>query len=239
MQITITTCIHAIVSFLVARWRWACAVAAGIALAGLIYAGFYNKHSWNWGDFPSWIAAITTGGLLIGAAFTVYFARKAFIAQSQQLKDQQQINVKQTVLLDLQVQELQASLEERKREDAERRRAQASLVFTWEELATVQSIGTGSAEVITVFVKNTSEQPIYDLRFTWAADRARYDPTVRAKPLMPGDGDSDFRPMPVGAEHAAFGAAVIFRDRNYFWWRVRPNGRLDDLGRNEVARDDW
>ena len=72
----------------------------------------------------TWIGAIATALLAVGAGSTVYYARKAFTAQSQQLSGQQEINR-------LQAQEIRESLAERKRDREQRRRAQAAQVFTW------------------------------------------------------------------------------------------------------------
>lgn len=67
---------------------------------------------------PNWISAVATVGLLIGAIVTARYAIKAFGKQSEQLKDQRDIN-------ELQAKDLEASLEERKRlrEVAEREQA--------------------------------------------------------------------------------------------------------------------
>lgn len=111
------------------RWRWTYLATGCLALAGLIYAGYRNRHSWHWGDFPTWVAAIATLGLLIGAAITVYYARKAFNAQSQQLADQLELSGKQAVVLGPQEAELKQSIAERRRDRDQRHRAQASLVF--------------------------------------------------------------------------------------------------------------
>lgn len=65
-------------------WRWASYLAASIALATVIAAGIRNRHSWHWGDFPTWVLAV-------GAIITSIFAFLAFRKQSEEvrtLKDQ-------------------------------------------------------------------------------------------------------------------------------------------------------
>lgn len=79
----------------------------------------------------AWLTAGATTALALLAAATAWFARKAFLAQSdevrtlkRQLEDQQALSAKQTPVLELQAQELTESLAERKREADERHRAQ-------------------------------------------------------------------------------------------------------------------
>jgi hypothetical protein len=92
----------------------------------------------------AWLATVATGLLAILAIVTAIFAIKAFGKQSGQLKlqqlqleDQHTVNAKQIEVLQLQAQELNSSLEERKREAGERHRAQATRVFVWEDRQTV------------------------------------------------------------------------------------------------------
>src|SRR5258706_15912286 len=93
----------------------------------------------------TWTSTIATAGLLILAIITAIFAIKAFGKQADEVKtvkkqaaDQRAGNEKLAAAADLHVQDLQASLAERKREAAERERAaaelhraQASRVFLW------------------------------------------------------------------------------------------------------------
>ena len=67
-------------------------------------------------DVPTWITAVATVGLLIGAIFTAMYAIKAFGKQSEQLAEQREINEKQTKVLKLQATELDESIKERKQE---------------------------------------------------------------------------------------------------------------------------
>src|SRR5260221_13834131 len=90
------------------------------------------------------ITAIATAVLAAFAIVTAWYARRAFREQSEevrtlkkQLKDQQDLTAKQTPVLELQAEELRESLDERKREAANQRRAQASMVFVWQERAKV------------------------------------------------------------------------------------------------------
>ena len=187
---------------------------------------------------PTWITAIATVGLLIGAGITAVYAVRAFAKQSQQLMDQREVNSEQTRVLRLQAEELRASIDERQGQVAERRRAQASLIYVWEERIAEHAAGMGPVSTVTAYVKNTSEQPIYDLCFSWRVDGQRDHQTIRAKPLMPGEEDSDIAPA-AGADPAALSAVAIFRDRSEWWWRAWPEGRLDELKQHPAQPDCW
>jgi hypothetical protein len=82
-------------------------VGVGFLIGLLIFGDPWHLPP-AWGDIPTWISAIATIGLLIGAIITAKYAIKAFGKQSQQLEDQREINK-------LQARDLESSLEERKR----------------------------------------------------------------------------------------------------------------------------
>jgi hypothetical protein len=96
----------------------------------------------NWADG---VTAIATAILAGGATATAVYARRAFLAQSCQLKIEQW---------------------ERNREAEERRTAQAVQVFIVQVLAMRAVPGQGDPrEVVTAQVHNTSRQPVFDLCF--------------------------------------------------------------------------
>ena len=103
-------------------------IVAGFLLGMLIFGSPWHLPP-AWGDIPTWITGIATGGLLGGAIITARYAIRAFGKQSEQLEDQRKINAEQTRVLALQAEELGESLKERKREAEQRRRAQAARVF--------------------------------------------------------------------------------------------------------------
>lgn len=94
-------------------------------------------------DLPGEITAIATAALAVFAILTAAFAILAFCKQSKEVSDQarmlklqseqfseqRKVNAEQIRVLTLQAAELSESLKERKREAAERRRAQAGRVF--------------------------------------------------------------------------------------------------------------
>jgi hypothetical protein len=187
---------------------------------------------------PTWITAVATVGLLVGAVITAIYAVRAFDEQSRQLIDQREVNSEQTKVLRLQAEELKASIEERHNQADERRRGQASLIYVWEDRIVEHPAGVGSVSTVTAHVKNTSDQPIYDLRFSWRVSNQRDRQTIRARPLMPGEEDSDIAPA-VSGDPADLSAVAIFRDRSEWWWRAWPDGRLDELEQHPVQPDWW
>lgn len=158
--------------------------------------------------FALQLTAVATAALAILALITAWYARRAYLAQ---------------------VSELRGVLDDRKQEAVERRRAQAAQVYVWEAHITHHEIGMPSQPTIKAFVRNTSEQPIYDVRFNWGSASSFTHETRRVAPLPPKEEDSDAALVPGGPGWSTFGAAVTFRDRAGVWWRTRPGGRFDEL----------
>ena len=161
-----------------------------------------------WGDIPTWITAIATVGLLIGAIITAIYAIRAFREQSR---------------------EVGILLEQNDRDIRDRRRDQASRVFVHEERYTYHAVGKPSEKDITAYVHNTSEQPVYDVAFRWHSWGEPYTENRRDEPLMPGAKDHDSARVPLDADPEQFGAFVIFRDRAGVRWRAHPDGRFDEI----------
>jgi cbb3-type cytochrome oxidase subunit 3 len=194
-------------------------------------------------DLSAEITAIATAALAAFAIFTTVFAILAFRKQSKevsdqaamlkvqsdQLEEQRKVNAEQTRVLALQVKELGESLEERRREALERRSSQASQVFVREERYTYHAVGKPPEKDITVYVRNTSKQPVYEVWFSWHSGGRPYTQYRRDEPLMPNGQDRDSAQVPTEADPDKFGAAVIFRDRAGVWWRAHPDGRLDEV----------
>lgn len=144
--------------------------------------------------------------------------------QSKQLDDQRQANARQAEVLELQASELRESLDQRKREAELRHRDQANRVFI-AETRPAQPEGLPS---VTAYVKNTSDQPIYDLELRWHLGSAGYgDPNPEPLGnLMPGMETNRTREFPRGTNLAASGAVVTFRDTAGVTWIRRPDGSL-------------
>jgi hypothetical protein len=114
--------------------------------------------------FATWFTAVATGVLAIFAAVTAVFARRAFNKQSEQLKDQQEVNREQVGVLRLQSDDLKESLVERKREADERRRAQAETVdVTWAAKKSTRGDERWPDMKSLVTVTNGSRRPIRDV----------------------------------------------------------------------------
>lgn len=167
-------------------------------------------------DLSGEITAIATAVLAVFAILTAYYARKAFLKQSQEvtdqasmlkvqsdeLEEQRKINAEQTRVLALQAEELRESLGERKREADQRRRAQAAQVFISEEHQPGSSVkgvtdsdrfgaiafGEVDCIVAAVTVENASNQPIYDAELRWYPGSADHgDPDPEPLgTIMPG-----------------------------------------------------
>ncbi len=108
----------------------------------------------------TWIGAIATVVLAVGAGFTVYYARQAFTKQSAELEDQRETNQKLAAAAELQTEELRASRSQREREAEELRRAQASKVNAWFGSRLVSG---------TVFYGSDGPRPVSPAVPTWGA----------------------------------------------------------------------
>jgi hypothetical protein len=184
-------------------------VLVGFAV-GLVIFGSPLHLPPAWGDIPTWLTAAFTALLAVFAIVTAWYAREAFRQQSVEVRD---------------------LLQERRREAEERRRAQASMVFVSYKHSDRQPMGQPQQGRATMYVKNTSEQPIYELRFAWPGFHEEL--TIREQPLMPGEQDGDFRPVAPGPGNPP-ACAAIFRDRDEIWWRADSGGKLVDLGKHEA-----
>lgn len=183
--------------------------------------------------FATQLSAIATTVLAVFAIVTALFAVLAFRKQSKEVHDQadmlaeqRKLNEEQTPVLRLQAKELRESLDERTREAAERRRAQASRVFIWQDHIKDDEFG---ALTVTAHVKNTSEQPIYALWFSWHDGHRPVTQNQRMRPLIPGEEATDDAEIPVGSDPDQFGVVAIFRDHAGIRWHTRPDGTFGEL----------
>src|SRR5260370_150316 len=187
------------------------------------------------------ITAVGTGGVALFAIITAWYARKAFRGQSQevgllqqQLDDQRQINARQAEVAELQAQELRDSLDERKRDAAARKRAQASRVFLSEYRSDPRAeIKHPASDGIVVQAENTSEQPIYDVEFRWHRGSAPWGEPDCFRQMLPGERRDSNRMLPADlpdyVDRSVFGAVLRFRDASGVLWLRRPGGELNEL----------
>src|SRR6266849_2374017 len=112
----------------------------------------------------TWTGVGATVGLFFGSVIAAVFAIKAFGQQSQEVRllqeelvDQREANRQQGEVLRLQAQELRESFDERQHDREQRRRDQATRVFTWAGVVEDQPT------LYYVAVRNASDRPIYNL----------------------------------------------------------------------------
>ncbi len=188
-------------------------------------------------DLSAEITAIATAVLAVFAILTAAFAMLAFRKQSKevsdqasmlevqsgQLAEQRKVNAEQIRVLGLQAAELRESLEERTRDTAERRRAQASRVFISAEPSPE---GGDPIDSCLVRIVNTSQQPIYHLTFFWRDGTGEWneqsDPPGHPV-LMPGEPYALIAGLVTSLPRKSF-----FRDAAGVRWRLRSDGQLDE-----------
>jgi hypothetical protein len=197
-------------------------------------------------DLSAEITAIATVVLAIFAIVTAWYARRAFLKQSQevlaierQVKDQEVLTRQQAELLEIQSGQLEVQRQQLNDQRAEQRRAQASRILISAEPRpdprTSNSTDPISATFVTV--RNTSLQPIYDLRFLFREADGEWtqlsDPPDQAEVLLPGEHYE--YPFSVEIPYVNFmldpslvGAGVIFRDASGVHWRLYSDGRLGE-----------
>jgi hypothetical protein len=167
--------------------------------------------------------------------------------QQQRLDDQRKINEQQAEVAALQAQELRESLDERRREAAELRRAQASRVFIHEERldadprvspAELSARGERPQAAVVAYVMNTSQQPVYNVTISWHLGTAPKGQHY-LMPLMPGAEDKDIKLVPPGADPKMFGAVAFFRDAAGVTWRARPDGQIDEIPAGQEPPHTW
>jgi hypothetical protein len=170
---------------------------------------------------PTWIAAVATVVLAIGVVVVAWFARKAFDVLSRQLTAQHELTAQLAEVLQLHARELHQAIDER-------RRSQACRVF----------IDLGRSEqapgLVTATIRNSSDQPAYDLYVIWQRGTVRMGKPDAVARLLPGDQVSFERTSQADdsdppADPAAVNAFLTFRDTVGVRWTVREDGTLSDV----------
>lgn len=173
---------------------------------------------------PTWISAIATLGLLIGAGLTVYFASKAFNTQSQQLRDQQDVNQRQTVVLDLQAKELQSSLTARQEATTQLQREHASRVAAWLEEPVAADLGW----LVVGHVQNTGERLVRDVSASWYVNDSPILERVHLAACLLAHAQQvfDCRVDRDTISKGKLKAVVRFRTAGDDWWSAGTDGQL-------------
>ena len=196
-------------------------------------------------DLSGEITAIATAVLAVFAIVTAWYARRAFLKQSQevsvieqQVKDQQELTRQQAELLEIQSGQLEVQRQQLNDQRAEQRRAQASHILISAEPRPDPDTSPSADPIGETFVTvtNTSTQPIYDLRFLFREGDGEWtlpsDPPDQAFLML---GERYEYPYSVNIEYVPFlqdpslvGAGVAFRDASGVHWRLYSDGRLDE-----------
>ena len=138
-------------------------------------------------------------------------------------------------MLALQALDLQASLDECKREALERRQVQAAQVFvTQAAQAHVLHAGERPAPqppVLVAHVENSSDQPIYDVKAAWHLGSKPWGhPNPELLPtVLPQKTVDTTREFPLGTDQRTSGAVIRFRDASGIRWQRRPDGELTEV----------
>jgi hypothetical protein len=176
--------------------------------------------------------AIATTLLAVGAIITAVFAGLALRKQSRELKTMEDQFTDQRGQLELQQKQFEQQTEER-------RRAQACCVFIWTEprtspLSQAQraAMGTALRESAAAHVKNSSQQPIYDLTISWRRGTAPWGEPDHIPVLLPDKQEDRTRAypedLPPSVDLSLFGAVARFRDAAAVHWLLRPDGHLEE-----------
>jgi hypothetical protein len=172
------------------------------------------------------LTAVFTGILAVGAIVTAILAFLAFRAQSKEVGLLQRQN---------------------KREACDRRRAQVSRVFIWQEVVeeagqsqqspvpAAVDLASGVRQVrLITHVRNTSEQPVYEL-VIMSTDRSTTFTKKREKEvLLPGAADVEHArwaqaPSHLPPDRDLYDAKVEFRDSAGVRWLRCLDGELTEL----------
>jgi len=213
-------------------WRYAVALVTALVILGIVF-----RHQLNWGDFPTWVMAITTLLAFLAAAFAGLVAYEL-------------LGVEATRDLKASEQRLFAA-EERKRLADERtaqreadRRAQASKVTAWFNFFEVIRDNGTLDGTWGATIRNASELPILDVRifYYWVNDRhdgspwtteQRYASVDRIRVIPPGQSRNQelperVRSMAQECNDNVYLVGVEFTDANGIKWFRDERGALHD-----------
>jgi len=79
----------------------------GIGLLVLLALGISYRQRWSWLIIPTWITAVATLGLFVGAVITAVYAQKTFASQAEELREQRSFNRRQVEFNEKQLEILQ------------------------------------------------------------------------------------------------------------------------------------
>ena len=174
-------------------------------LVGLLTVGSPWHLPPTWGDIPTWITAIATVGLLVGAIITAIYAVKAFGDQAKEL----------------------AILAKQNESDiAERRRAQAVQVFTGAPQPAGSAEQGGPITGTVPYARNASDLPVYDAQF-WYPDYSGLSGPDHLGMILPGKKHYSRSGRIYSSRDLAISLIILtFRDAAGVPWIRMPDGAL-------------
>jgi hypothetical protein len=178
------------------------------------------------------ISAVATVILAIFAIGTAWYARKAFLKQSQevraierQVKDGEELSRQQAELLKIQAGQLELQQRQFDQDRSARRRAQAAQVFILIE----DSEKREHQVILMATARNTSQLPVYDVWVQWRTAIGEFGTPTVAPQFLPGE----TKPCEViWAEDAGMEGTDVsldFRDAYGVRWRTTGRGQLSEL----------
>jgi hypothetical protein len=195
------------------------------------------------------ITAVATAILAVFAIVTAVFAFLAFRKQSDllgiqrdQFTDQRQVNEEQARVLKLQATELEASLDQRKRDAESHRRAQANSVAAWFAWGETQ-IGPHIISAWGAVIRNDSGLPILNVRVFFYFIEAESPAAVEWRPIFRGGPPGRIRVIPPRSEEfvpipesiknmvdqcneSVYAVGIDFSDAHGNYWERNPRGAL-------------
>src|SRR5579859_7942599 len=173
---------------------------------------------------PAWITAIATAALAGSVIVALCIGGRSVRRRARPLTGQRDLTADLAEAVALLSKDLRQSADER-------RRAQASQVF----IELDRGAETKATEWrVRATVRNTSQQPVYDLYVIWLLGTTRAGKPDRAARLLPGREVCFERgPAPDGSDEpidpGALAAFLTFRDTAGIRWTVREDGTFSDI----------
>lgn len=163
--------------------------------------------------WATWITALSTAGLLVGAVITAIYAAKALRKQSE---------------------EVTLAREQAERDTQERRHAQAAQVF----IVIATGVPASSGVLLEARASNTSQQPVYDIEVQWRTSEGQFGQPMVKPQLLPKEITTFPQHWTADQGITGLGVSMAFRDAAGIHWRSTDRGELTELcGRLNPSRE--
>jgi hypothetical protein len=161
----------------------------------------------------TWIVAVATAGLLVGAVITAIYAARAFSKQSEGIK---------------------LAREQSDRDIQQRRQAQAAQVF----IVIASGVPASPGVQVLTEASNTSRQPVYDIAVKWRMNTGEFGAVAFKPQLMPEETGRFVQTWTADLGISGLGVKIEFRDAAGVHWRTNDRGELAELcGKTSLTRD--